>query len=171
MTFHANLGSDNVKRATEAALPEFIADHGDLRVGRAAGIAVLGSEQASENWSGAKLGVRLAGDGDDTVQLENTTHFDVGSAAISPSEQAGEDALVSFDLAKHRIGKRRFAVVTDQRKLDDAFGLTDGKFAEQQRVDEREDGGVGADAEGQREDSDRRETGVLGEDADHIAEI
>ena len=44
MPLDANLLSDNVASAAEAALPEFIPDNGDLRVGAAGEIFIFGIE-------------------------------------------------------------------------------------------------------------------------------
>ena len=54
---------------------------------------------------------------------------------------------------------------------DELFGMGIGKPDEENSVDEAEDGGVGADAESQREDSDGREAGILAEQARAVANV
>jgi hypothetical protein len=54
---------------------------------------------------------------------------------------------------------------------DELLGMLDGKIAEQDLVDEGEDGGVGADAEGEREQGDQGEAGALGERAEAEAGV
>jgi hypothetical protein len=56
--------------------------------------------------------------------------------------------LAAFDFAEHRIGKGDFVSLTDWRKLNEALRLTDREATEKQGVDQSEDGGVCADAEG-----------------------
>jgi hypothetical protein len=82
----ANLDADDVGCSAKAALPKFVANHGYLRVGRTGGVAIIGSEQASEQRSCAELGVGLARDSDHAVLLKNAANFDIVAAAISPSE-------------------------------------------------------------------------------------
>jgi hypothetical protein len=56
------------------------------------------------------------------------------------------------------------------RQANELFGVLDGEIAEQKSVDEGEDSGVCADAEGEREDGGRGEGGALSEDAEGVAE-
>ncbi len=60
MALNANLLSDNVGRAAEAALPEFIADNCDLRVCATAEIFILGSEKSAQERKCTKFGVAIA---------------------------------------------------------------------------------------------------------------
>jgi hypothetical protein len=56
--------------------------------------------------------------------------------------------LAAFDFSEHRIGKRDFVSLTDWRKPNEALWLTDGEVAEEQCIDECEDGGIRADSQG-----------------------
>jgi hypothetical protein len=50
------------------------------------------------------------------------------------------------------------------------FGMLDREVAEEESVDESEDGSVSADAEGEREDGDGGEAGRFGENAGGVVE-
>ena len=50
-------------------------------------------------------------------------------------------------------------------------GIRDRKGAQQHRVEDRKDGGVGADAEGQGEDGDQREARIFDEGAQREADV
>ncbi len=54
---------------------------------------------------------------------------------------------------------------------DDAVGFVVGQRGEERGVDDAEDGGVGADAESEGEDSDRGEAGVFPEEAEAEDEV
>ena len=59
----------------------------------------------------------------------------------------------------------------DVPELDEAVGLVEGERAEHGGVDDGEDGGVGADAEGEDEDGADGEGGVVAEGAEGLAEV
>ena|SRR6185295_12247588 len=61
-----------------------------------------------------------------------------------------------------------FAFFCDQ---DEVGGISEAKRTKQNGVDDAEDGGVGANSEGERQNSDQRECGALGEEAKRVAEI
>ena len=75
-------------------------------------------------------------------------------------EQAGEGLIAIAQLGVDRIGQLasgadRAAVVEALRgDADDAIGLGNGQLAEQDLIEQREDRGVGADAERDGEDGD-----------------
>ena len=54
---------------------------------------------------------------------------------------------------------------------DEVLRVGDGKRLQHEVVDEGEDGGVGADAEGQREDGDGGEAGTFGHHAETVADV
>src|SRR5206468_12617461 len=72
--------------------------------------------------------------------------------------------------AEHGIGKGDLAIRADGDKLDEALGMADGEVAEEQGVDEREDGRIRADSESERKNCDGREARILGEDAEGVAQ-
>ncbi len=64
------------------------------------------------------------------------------------------------------------AVVAAMHGEEDEFlGILDGEEAEEDLVEESENGGICADAEGQGEDGDYRETGSAREGAEGVLEI
>jgi hypothetical protein len=70
-------------------------------------------------------------------------------------------------LARHR----EFGVLADQRKLNKPFRLADGKIAEEQCIDEREDRRIRADSKGEGKHRDDREAGILAQDTNGVAQI
>ncbi len=64
------------------------------------------------------------------------------------------------------IAEREFSV-----EPDEAIGVCEGERAEDDGVDDAEDGRVGADAEGESEDGDESEAGIFAEGAEGVAEI
>ena len=55
--------------------------------------------------------------------------------------------------------------------ITSSSGAFTGSFRKQHLIDQREDGGVGANAQGQREDGDRREERAAPEPPDGEAEV
>jgi hypothetical protein len=160
--FDADLFADDIGRATEAALPKGVAEDDDLGRVAAGGIGIGGNEETAEKRSNAKFGVAVAGDAGEVVAGKSAVGFHIPHATSAPADKAGEDALVAFELAKHGIREGDFGVGASGGELDEAFRVADREVAEEEGVDQREDGGVGADAEGEREDGDGGEDGALG---------
>jgi hypothetical protein len=72
----------------------------------------------------------------------------------------------------HRIDGRGWGDWRDDLANGDyALRIFVGKRLKKDRVDKREDGGIGADADGEREDRDDCKTGILTDAAKSIAEI
>ncbi len=85
----------------------------------------------------------------------------------------GRESLVVL-LPGHELGDRDgVAMAGGERARDahDAVGLRVRKGLEQDFIDDREDGGVGADAEGQSGDRDGGESGALGQDTEGVMQI
>ena len=59
--------------------------------------------------------------------------------------------MTAFDFEEHGIGKRNLVPLADCGKMDEVLRLADGNVAKKQCVDEREDGGIRADSQGERE--------------------
>ena len=55
--------------------------------------------------------------------------------------------------------------------MDEALRVANGNVAKKQCVDQREDGGIRADSQGEREHRDDREPGILAQDTNGIAQI
>ncbi len=157
----------------EAGFPEIKADHGD-GVGVGSAVVVFG-EGAADGGADAEDGEVSAGDelGGDTLgfAVEAETGF-IGEAA----EHAGEDGVVVAEVVVHGPGDGVAApvasvVVAVAGEEDETLRLLDGEEAEEDLIEEAEDGGVGSDAEGERGDGDGGEDGGFGEGAEGEAEI
>ncbi len=55
--------------------------------------------------------------------------------------------------------------------MDEALRVANGNVAKKQCVDQRENGGIRADSQGEREHRDDRETGILAQDTNGITQI
>ena len=102
---------------------------------------------------------------------EHSIYFHVGLPGTTPPDECGENALAAFEFAEHRVGESAFVTQSDKRKLDEALGVRDREIAEEQSVDEGEDGNIRADAEGQGKNCDGGEAGILAQAAEGITEI
>ena len=71
----------------------------------------------------------------------------------------GEDGGLGAQILEIQMGERQVPVIAlvGRRDDDERRGVGDGQRPEQQRVDEAEDGGVGANAQRQRQDGDQAE--------------
>lgn len=88
---------------------------------------------------------------------------------------------VGGDVGEHGVGRlqpAKVAVAVAERAIGlvahdkmQLLGLGDGKRAEQDRVDQRVDGGVGADPKRQRDHDHRREAGILAKLPHGVSEI
>jgi hypothetical protein len=77
------------------------------------------------------------------------------------------EGLVRHERAPARAAKRRALLGHPHQ----AFGAWIGQRPQQDRVDDAEDGGVGADAEGQRRDGDGREGAMLAEQTETMPDV
>ena len=80
-------------------------------------------------------------------------------------------AFQSTKLAGAGVFLEKPARLFSSQTIDEAVGVAEGQCAKQHRVDRREDRGVGADAEGQRQHSDEREPRRPREEPHGIAEV
>ncbi len=125
---------------------------------------ILGREKsAAELCVGAENGKKLGRD----IRAGETNGFagpgEVEFVAFGVSGEVHRaDLLAHGDDHAARIGSC---------DSDELFGMGIGKPDEENSVDEAEDGGVCADAEGQREDSNGREAGILAEQARAVANV
>ena len=85
----------------------------------------------------------------------------------------GLEALRAAEICRI-LGERQrepAGLIAPLEDMDDAIGVADRERPEQHRLRVGIDGGVGADAEGQRQDAGRRETGALPEQPDGRAQV
>ncbi len=98
------------------------------------------------------------------ILRKNSVRFHIGHPGGTPADHSGKNALPAFDFPEHGIGERDFAIPADRRKLDKPPRLADWKVTKEQCIDQREDGGIRADAQGERKHRDDREAGILAKD-------
>jgi hypothetical protein len=101
----------------------------------------------------------------------------LGGGLDRPVQCARERALVRADLLPQRIGDVRVPALADEgvgairADIHERLGIGNREAAQADRVDEVKDGGVGADAEGPRQDRDGGEDRASLEDAQSVPEI
>jgi hypothetical protein len=82
-------------------------------------------------------------------------------AAVKGSGGVRAGGVAAALMANHVSGRDGTLLAAEQRSdPDGAIGVGIRKWAEQEGVDDAEDGGVGADAERQRHDDDERQPGT-----------
>ena len=134
-------------------------------------IRIFRRKQAAKKRCCPKYGVGVAGNREDAVLGKYAVDFNIGEGVRAPGHQRGEDALAAFYFSEHRIGKSDFVSLTDWRKPNEALWLMDREVAEEQGVDQSEDGGVCANAERERKNRDRCEAWNLGKDSEGISQV
>ncbi len=161
--------ADDVRRAAEAPLPETIADDHDRAVLAASAHVVRLGEGAAENRRHAQHLEETAArhDAVGVVRLAAARQVEAGRAiGEGPVEQLG---IARAQLLPQRVGPGRPLLAGQQ--LDEMLGLLDRQGAQHQRVDDREDRRVGADAERQGEDGDRRDHRRRPQRTNRIADV
>jgi hypothetical protein len=148
MAFDTDLFTHDIGSGAELALPKLIANDSDLGICAGTEIRIVRRKQTAKKRSCAKYGVGVTGNGQDAIPGKYAVDFNVGESVRAPGHKRGEDPLAAFDFAEHRIGKGDFVSLTDGRKSNEALWLADREVTEEQGVDQSEDGGVCADAEG-----------------------
>ena len=147
-----------------AAVPPCVADNGDGMV--AFGAVVVVSERAAHERADAEGGEVGAGDELDIHRLGTVATGDDAVDGVGAAEDgsgAAEDGVIFLQIAIEGIGieigvcpvvgDAAIDAVTEHDKLR---GLLHGKIAEQDCIEKAEDGGVSADAEGEREQGRRQ---------------
>ena len=161
----ADVGADDCGARAEVPLPGGIAEHHDVIFGglKAAAERHTDAEEREEigGDGGAVQSARLACAGEDEVGVGiERGHLVEGGALRAPVvEVRGGDGE---ELAK---GGMSFP------EGEEAAGMGVGKRLEEDAVDDSEDGGIGADAEGEREDGDGGEGRILAQAADGVAHV
>ena len=169
-----HLRADHVAVAVEAPLPVVVAQHHD-RVALEDLVVLLRVEDAAQRRGHAEHGEVVARHqlGVEPLGLVVDAHRGLDQAAGQHlAQRFGALLVLPVD------GVRLLAdphVVAGVRPLlvehHQALGVAHRQLAQQDLVDQREDRGVGADAEGQREDRDRGEERAAAEAAQRQAEV
>jgi len=166
--------------AVEMTLKPGVADDGH-RSG--AGGAVVGfGESAAEGGRDTQDGEVVAGDQIDAEQFERRAGDGSVGAELDAAHggDAGKGLGPAFEFAIEGVGEERPALVGQSvgaahrsavAEEDKLLRILDGQRAEHDGVEQGEDGGVGADAEGERKQGHEGEAGALGEGAAAEAQV
>jgi hypothetical protein len=162
--------SDDLWIAREPARPVAIGDH--RNGSRAGAIVARRQEAAQRRLQAERVVVRPAYPGAARA-LECIRRTD-GERRVVESEQPGEDTgrLLSQTADKGiRIALARLGVASQDRQLHELLRVSDRQPSQQQRVDEREDRRVRADAEGKRQDDHGGEPAILPQRSNRVSKV
>ena len=167
--------------AGEAALPVGVADHRHRRpVG---GAVVVHRERPPEQRGHAEDREVVAADHPAArvlgLGLAPGVHRDVEPAGPAGRGETAEQRRTAAELGVDRVGeevgaKRAFGHAIGATGIaddDELVGRRHRERPEQQRVDQREDGGVGPDADRQREDHHQGQPEVVAQGADGVHRV
>ena len=168
----AHLVSDDVRVASECALPVSIVEHHDRMpaardvVARQQGASDRGIDsQHREVAAGDRLRRRQANAS--TLPAVDRQRYEIGGRDVA-EHRGGAVA----DILEIGVGQRaELERCLVQIEVDYLFRPLDRRIAKDHRVDEAEDGGVGPDAERQRENGNRRERRALGQGPNAVADV
>ena len=160
--------AEDVGRRSKLALPEARTDQ---RYRRSTDLVFTWRKVAPEDRVHTYGREKIRGDEARThlLSLANASKAEVDAAS---NGHRGKTAIVSLPVAKIGIGDgAKFEVGFAFVHRDELLRMRVGQRVEEHTVDNREDGSVGADAEGQREDRDEREAGIFAQHARAIAQV
>ncbi len=160
--------------AMELPLPDGIAEQDDLACSRERFVFMEEAahqrvhaehleEIRSDTDAGEGPGIAVAGELEVVAGGEGIVSGDVGVGLV---------ALAELCIGVNGIGGGGPVAVEDLRTdPEQARGIAEGKRAQHERVDDAEDGDVGADAEREDEDGDEGEAAVAAQGAEGVAKI
>ena len=159
----------HLRVAAEVPLPETEADDGHAGT---AGCTLAGRERAPEQGADAEHREEGGFGLDVGSRLGLAAAADVGPPVPGEERARLERLVLRLPIHVVRPGKG----VTSGCRLrleepDQPVGFVEGQGAEQDRIDDGEDGGVGADAERERQHGDREESGGLAHRAEEVADV
>ena len=146
--------ADHARRAAEPLLPQLVADHGCPPVGAATRQVILRREQPANDGRHAERVEEVAADKEaiDRHRLAGYRQRAL-AATVAERQRAVEGLPVTADLIEGRVtegGPR--AAVAPVRQDHQALRMGHRQRPQDEAVDEREDRGVRADAERERQD-------------------
>ena len=155
---------------TEAARPGAVAEN---RGGIVAGDIFVGEKQAAHRGAVAEHREKIRGDANcaDAFGIAVASEIVVGAEGDGGIFEAG---VADLDVEILRGGK---PILRDPEaggaipEDDELGGVLVGKRAEQKRAGDAEDGSIGADADGERQDCGYREAGIFGQGSERVAEV
>ena len=141
-------------------------------------MVVGGGEDAAPNGRDVEHAEEVAADEEaaDWQQVAGQPHAEV---VRPPGQNSGEGILRIAQALPLRVGQRgirrrvaaSLALSVGELNHDQEPRLGDGKGSQAHGVQQLEDGGVGTDSQGQRQDSDGRESRILAQRADAVAKV
>ena len=167
LSVHSDLLTDDGFVAAETVMPEAIAEDGFELF---ADLSFFGEKIAAEK-NGLTEDVeelRSAGGRLDALRLRAGAE---AQGAAGPCGDGLEGGVLALPVEEVTGGDAVVVAVDLGPDHDDAVGLVVGKGSEERGVDDAEDGGVGADAEGESEDGDGGEAGVFEEETEAEDEV
>ena len=177
----ADLPADRGRVASELPPPEAVANHRHARGLERRVVLVLRPQRASGEWTYAELGEEISAQQPHGAARLSRVGDDIEHAGAAPADHRGEHTCPersrrvgpTRDIREHRVGEAVFErrLGGARGELDEAPGIADGQLAQQQRVQQAEDGGVGANGECQRADRHCREDRRLAKAANGESEI
>src|ERR1019366_4829028 len=171
---HQEFPPDDVPVGGETRHPIFVAqDDGGMAFVDA--IVLLGREHPADGGAHAERLEVVAGYEFGVDSLGLTAEAE-GNGGAEAAEHAGERLRLFLEILVHRVRRHaRSAIASYVRPggpdHDELFGLRHGQEAQHQLIDQGEDGGVGADAEGQRGHGDQGEQRAARQAAQGESEI
>jgi hypothetical protein len=162
LAVESKLLADDVFVAAEAVLPEAIGEDGYVLLAK---LAFLGEKIAAEQHRLAEDVEKLRGAGG-TLDLFGLSAAVQGERRAGPGGDGLEGGVLALPVEEIAGGDAVVVPGDVGPDHDDAVGFVIGERGEEGGVDDAEDGGVGAYAEGQGEYGDRGEAGVFEEEAE-----
>ena len=165
-----NGASDDGWIATKPALPESVSEH-DSPV--PPNHLLLGNERATHRRGNADRGEEVAGD---TKALHQFRLVATDEVRIPPLERRepldGGTVCLELEEVGRRHGPLPIEVaLTRVREQHDAIHVWQGEGTKHDRIDHREDGGIGAKGEPERQHDDHAEPGALRQGAPCMANV
>src|SRR5712672_1513094 len=172
LSIEKNLFAEYLKIGSEAALPQIVANDYDVRVARP---VLLRDKDATKGSLDAQCAEKFRSDqlSFHPNRLALTAEIET---AVTVRGHALEDSVLTHPVGEiPRRGLIFLILIIRQANVfinhDETIGLRIRQSFEQDRIDDREDGGVCANTQGQRQNGDERETGVLAQHASGVAQI
>ena len=168
-----DLPADHGGVGGEARLPVTVTQDGD-RVAALHKI-VLRVEDAAQGGAHAQDREVIAGDEFARDQF-GPAFVSQAEAVAEAAEHSLEDLVLVAEILVHGIGNRVAAGVASvvrsaRREQHQLFRVAHRQQLQDQLIDQREDGGIGADSQGEREHRDGREQGRFAQGAERVAQV
>jgi hypothetical protein len=155
----------------EASFPESVAQYGDRFRRRAGKLVVLGSDHTADSRIHSEYRVVVSSDVLAVDVFGFLADANLGRAIVGYGKDAGGSMALIAKLLVPGIRKVGAVVLIIAAELDQLAGIADRQHLEHDGVDDGEYGGVGADAESERQDRRGGESRAAAQQAETVAEI